>query len=1563
MDKVKGGTILAYEVDPEELQAKKASSKKNGKLYCTTCCALSKEKWQQKRRDVYTEKMFNRGYGGSASTAVPANGVPCGIGFACDSAVQQSSGEFLCRFDADDVMYPERIQLQIEALRALPREHQDRTLVGTGFVRMPKDATPRYTGWLNGMTDDQLTSQRFREVTLLHPTWMYHRRIWERVGGYTQDTAVGEDIVFFHKHLEADGLLLRVPRPLLRYRCHPGQRSWRLPRRAVQDAKVAAFQRQILVAEPWNRGFGVLGAGRDARDFVKALSDDARKLVTEFYEVDKNKWGKWISVAQADGSLWHMPIVPQQWLTTPFVVCVALERGFGVIEAIKRDAPAAREGVDYFHLVVMPVPNVVSPSPCQEFAAEGLPSAELGEKSEEALPSFLNALADGQLPSEDSPELACADVLDLLGAAREHFQRLPTLVEIQVPSDSALHVVGDLHGQYCELMTILSLCGLPRSGSNMFLFNGDFVDRGTRSVETMLALAAMAVAEPGTVPSFITQPDPQEEALLKYPRSVFDAFQDEVFSELPLATLVNGTAGSISVQRNPGVRLRDIAMLSRSEPCTELAQDLLWSDPINEDGRFPSQRGAGIYFGPDVTEENNNLLCCIRSHEVKHRGYEWQRGGRCLTVFSAANYVGRMGNLGAVCHIKPRAGGRVEEGDLSISTFQGAREEDAIRDRGVGTSGRIDLLLDIPPPASVKVQVQAGGQKPVVYRSPIPAKPSALSRSSTLPMARTNPQDQKSISPITELLKDRSVLKRAVVQCFKRVEEEDDAVDCEGLLQVCEALSKVLELPLAAFGDLQNNFLCFDFDGSGMLEVNEVYKVVKHQLRQYRKTLGGETAVVNMPFRTLTQAGFTVYKVKTEVEKLKLYPCDPHEISNLPLGPLTVLDLPIVDMPSTGMVKCFFDIVMNIPACPITNITKAMQDKSIASLPKPFGTARPTEAPIRFDLAILKQDNDKFCAVKIFNLKDKVKVDIARSMCYGKPYVVNWAGEVKTMKKCVHFIFEKLGGHQFRQHTLRTVEEGKPDVERTQAEWDYGFDFIWRKALDSPIYKWSPILVEKSLRNLCQDGVLAKVIEVWPLTLYDLDTRILKALGTLFNTLQEKAIGFHGIPGRGKSPVARTIAMALSRYWIAELGQTGKVIPSFRQASEFDFFRGQTGTLTRPDIFDDGTLSEQPFKKVKAFTDVGNIESMSKERWGAAKWVKGQARIYCVNDFDIKSEPALDQPLLDIQEGRHTYIAHNVFLEMLESAWYSREASESNVMAVLKRTHIFVNTATSLYIRPASENEHPVLRIPLGDKTDFLHMDSRMVYDYHRKGGKDLPSDFDKKVEWEADWVRKAMAGEKNLPSRPTILRRFSLFSNVASSSATPTYNSDETTSRLNAELSRNLTGEFPQHVRDPVPSTVPSVKLEHPSTPIRVKKESTQQGLAMQARRVADECAGLPIEIPDSPSPKPKPNCVHSIKQEPTVNSFATLATTPTGFTIDIDDTPEKDVKAEVGKPSAEDDDLVKELEMLIDEQEMNGGNADGGIMEDKEQENNMGDLDESMAHTENGDRKSVGSDMDVDE
>ena len=60
-------------------------------------------------------------------------------------------------------------------------------------------------------------------------------------------------------------------------------------------------------------------------------------------------------------------------------------------------------------------------------------------------------------------------------------------------------------------------------------------------------------------------------------------------------------------------------------------------------------------------------------------------------------------------------------------------------------------------------------------------------------------------------------------------------------------------------------------------------------------------------------------------------------------------------------------------------------------------------------------------------------------------------------------------------------------------------------------------------------------------------------------------------------------------------------------------FSGQTFLMMDPFVSNN-------FKKIKAFTDVGNIEAMSKERWGAAKWVKGQLRMYGVNDSDAQAE-------------------------------------------------------------------------------------------------------------------------------------------------------------------------------------------------------------------------------------------------------------------------------------------------------------------------------------------------------
>ncbi|XP_057526802.1 serine/threonine-protein phosphatase 5-like isoform X2 [Amaranthus tricolor] len=244
---------------------------------------------------------------------------------------------------------------------------------------------------------------------------------------------------------------------------------------------------------------------------------------------------------------------------------------------------------------------------------------------------------------------------------RELLRALPSLVNITIPDGNRFIVCGDVHGQFYDLLHIFELNGLP-SEDNPYLFNGDFVDRGSFSLEVILTLFAFKCMCPSAM--YLSRGNHESRSMNKIygfegeVRSKLNETFVELFAEvfccLPLAHVLNEKVfvvhgGLFSVD---GVKLSDIKAIDRfCEPPEEgLMCEVLWSDPQPNRGRGPSKRGVGLSFGPDVTKRfllDNNLDLVVRSHEVKDEGYEIEHDGKLITVFSAPNYCDQMGNKGA----------------------------------------------------------------------------------------------------------------------------------------------------------------------------------------------------------------------------------------------------------------------------------------------------------------------------------------------------------------------------------------------------------------------------------------------------------------------------------------------------------------------------------------------------------------------------------------------------------------------------------------------------------------------------------------------------------------------------------------------------------------------------------------------------------------------------------------------------------------------------------------------------------------------------------------------------
>jgi glycosyltransferase involved in cell wall biosynthesis len=271
-----------------------------------------------------------------------------GAAMARNQAIWNSHGDILCILDADDVMMPQRLELQVRELEQYPH-----AIVGCRVYREPKTSTPRYIEWCNTMTQQELKHQRYRDCTVIQPTWMLTRQTFDRCGPYPY-MELAEDLHLMYRHLQCGGTLRRVDETLLMYRYHSNSLTFSVPRALLREVRVRWLEHQVLNPlaknfDPRWKSFTIWNAGRDGKAFFKCLLPSIKQRVRAFCDIDPNKIGNrfFERTARKQDRL-YVPVVHWQTAQPPFVLCVALQRTeFEKILASRN----LKEGTDYIHFV------------------------------------------------------------------------------------------------------------------------------------------------------------------------------------------------------------------------------------------------------------------------------------------------------------------------------------------------------------------------------------------------------------------------------------------------------------------------------------------------------------------------------------------------------------------------------------------------------------------------------------------------------------------------------------------------------------------------------------------------------------------------------------------------------------------------------------------------------------------------------------------------------------------------------------------------------------------------------------------------------------------------------------------------------------------------------------------------------------------------------------------------------------------------------------------------------------------------------------------------------------
>lgn len=313
---------------------------------------------------------------------------------------------------------------------------------------------------------------------------------------------------------------------------------------------------------------------------------------------------------------------------------------------MRRDGPAATGAA------TLPVP-----SSADQTQLGTSPSATFGSVKNLDIDEMIQRLLDAGYTGKQTKNVALknAEIVAICTAVREVLLSQPTLLELAQP----VKIVGDIHGQFTDLIRLFEMCGFPPSANYLFL--GDYVDRGKQSLETILLLMLYKIKYPENF--FLLRGNHEcanvtrvygfyDECKRRTNIKVWKTFID-TFNTLPIAAIVANKIFCVHGGLSPSLaHMDEIRAISRPTdvPDYGLLNDLLWSDPADTMNDWEdNERGVSYCFGKNVIHQflakhDFDLVC--RAHMVVEDGYEFFNDRTLVTVFSAPNYCGEFDNFG-----------------------------------------------------------------------------------------------------------------------------------------------------------------------------------------------------------------------------------------------------------------------------------------------------------------------------------------------------------------------------------------------------------------------------------------------------------------------------------------------------------------------------------------------------------------------------------------------------------------------------------------------------------------------------------------------------------------------------------------------------------------------------------------------------------------------------------------------------------------------------------------------------------------------------------------------------